>query len=141
MCLFEELQSIGSNMFMKNVFIYIMAFLITFPFSITWIIYQLSYMLTKSRLKSLHISVHWSTIWYFFAVLVLNKMYLDRFFGDIIILILLFLLSCIIIYQWRTDMDVQIQRAFKILLRFSFFMFCFIYFCFFFYDISQFIFR
>lgn len=124
---------------MVNVFIYAFATLITFPFLATWIVYMIATFLTVHKLKAFHIAVQWTAIWYIIAVSTLNNIYFNRSFSGGIVIFLLIILSCIIIYQRSTNVNIHIRRAVMILCRFCFLLFGTLYICFAFYSIGLYI--
>lgn len=124
---------------MTDLLIYVIAFFVTLPFLATWVTYMIAKQITNHKLKSFHISIHWTTICYILAVFTLSTIYFDQLFSGIIGIILLIGLSLIIIYQWKTNTDIQFVRAIKIMWRFCFLLFGLIYICFIFYGVGAYI--
>lgn len=112
---------------MVNYISIIIAFLITFPFIPTIIVYKLSNKMVNHKLRSLHIAINWTTILYILATTkILKNMFDIQFIGAIFIL-MLFLLAIIIVRQWKTTTEVLLNKAMKILWRLCFLIFLFSY--------------
>jgi len=112
---------------MINYLSVIIALLITFPFIPTIIVYKVSDIMMQHKLRALHIAINWTTILYILASMrILNMMFDQQFIGIIIGLILV-LLAIIIIWQWKTNTEVLLNKAIKILWRLCFLIFLFAY--------------
>lgn len=99
------------------------AFLITFPLLPTFLTYKISKKIVNHKLRALHIAINWTTILYILATITMLKNIFGRQFIGIISALILFLLTIIIIWQWKTKTEVLLSRAIKILWRLCFLIF------------------
>jgi len=112
---------------MVNYISMMIAFLITFPFIPSVFVYKVSNKIVHHKLRALHIAIDWTTILYILATLkILNNIFDQQFIG-IIFVFMLFLLTIIIIRQWKMNTEVLFNKAIKILWRLCFLIFLFIY--------------
>ncbi|OZU90416.1 hypothetical protein CIL03_04525 [Virgibacillus indicus] len=114
---------------MVDYIVYFFAFFITVPFFATLVVYMISRKVHPGKWKAVHKAVNWTTILYIIADIMLISIIFDRQFTGIAAVILLFILTLIIIIQWKTNTEVLFGKAFKTLWRISFLLFLFIYIC------------
>ncbi|WP_047981360.1 DUF3397 domain-containing protein [Ornithinibacillus contaminans] len=108
---------------MIDLFLFIMAFLITIPIFATVVVYYAWKYVTRNPLLAFHKAINWTTIFYVFAVTtLLSYLFGDGFFGYILLLILL-LLTILIFMHWKRNTEVDYRRAFKLLWRLCFLLF------------------
>lgn len=110
-----------------HIFIYIIALFITFPMIATWLVYIASKKICDHTWKAIHISVHWTTLFYLLSVLMLFKMFYDRSFIAIIGISLIVILAIILVVQRKRYEDLFLKRGIKLLWRLSFLMFSCLY--------------
>ncbi|BAC13415.1 hypothetical conserved protein [Oceanobacillus iheyensis HTE831] len=113
---------------MGDIFIYIIASAISFPFFVTLSIYWIAKWARSSNWKAIHLAVHWSTLFYIIAVGIILNILLQQSFIGLILLFFLIFLTIIIIYQRRTQTDVELFKAIKIVWRGAFLLFFTMYF-------------
>lgn len=112
---------------MLDYLIYFVAFLMTFPFVMTFAAYFLFRKIYVHQWKAIHHTVGWTTIGYVAAVPLLCKVLFDHSFIAILLLLLLIILAIIIYFQWKVYVEIQIKQAIKILWRICFLLFLFLY--------------
>lgn len=112
---------------MLDYLIYFVAFLITFPFVLTFAAYFLFRKVYGHQWKAIHSTVGWTTIGYVAAVPLLFKVLFGHSFIGIVLLLLLIILAIIIYFQWKVHVEVEIKQAIKILWRICFLLFLFLY--------------
>lgn len=108
--------------------IYIIAFALTVPFVVTWLVYKCNRLLKKNRIYALHKAVNWTTILYILVDVILCKIIFNHFLIGYVLGFLLISLMIIIIFQRINQIEVIFAKAFKIIWRFSFLLFSFLYF-------------
>ncbi|MFS0751945.1 DUF3397 domain-containing protein [Oceanobacillus sp. 1P07AA] len=113
---------------MKDIMIYVIATAISFPFIMTIGIYWIAKWTRSSNWKAIHIAVHWSTLFYIIAVSIILNILLQQSFIGLILLFFLVFLTLIIIYQRKSQTDIELFKALKIVWRGSFLLFFTLYF-------------
>lgn len=108
---------------MKDLIIYLIGGIITFPFLLTVIVYFITKKLYKNKWKAIHFSANYTTIFYIFSVGAIFQVLLGRSFLSYIIITLLILLSIIIAMQWKVKGDIIFASAWKLFWRFTFLLF------------------
>lgn len=114
---------------MLDFMIYTLSFFITIPFLASLLVYLVSMVLDRNKLKAVHRLVNWTTIFYIIAVTMMLSIIFNLSFISIVLILLLSLLTLIIFIQWKTKRDVEITRAVKLLWRISFLLFFVLYSC------------
>ena len=114
---------------MLDFIIYTLSFFITIPFLASLLVYLVSMVLDRNKLKAIHRLVNWTTIFYIIAVTMMLSIIFNMGFIGIVLILLLSLLTLIIFIQWKTKRDVEITRAVKLLWRISFLLFFLLYSC------------
>lgn len=115
---------------MLDIITYIVSFFVTIPIIASLLVYIISMIVERNKLKAIHKMVAWTTCFYIIAVTIMLTLIFDRSFTGIILIFLLLLLSLIVFIQWKTKRDVEFKRAVKLLWRISFLLFFFLYGCF-----------
>lgn len=115
---------------MLDIISYISSFFITIPIIASLLVYMISMIWERNKLKAVHKMVAWTTCFYIIAVSIMLTLIFGRSFTGIILIFLLTLLSLIIFIQWKTKRDVELRKAVRILWRISFLLFFFLYGCF-----------
>lgn len=108
----------------------VLAFFITAPLLTSIVVYLISMSLQRNKWKAIHRVVNWTTIFYIIAVLIMLQAIFSKSFIAITIVGLLFVLTIIILVQWKKQRDIQFFAAFKLLTRISFLLFFVLYGCF-----------
>lgn len=111
---------------MWSIVTYIIAFALTIPFIVTWLIYKCNRLLKKTRVYAFHKAVNWTTILYIFAVMMLCKVLFNHFFIGYIFGFHLIILTVVIIFQRINHTEVVFAKACKVVWRFSFLLFSFL---------------
>ena len=114
---------------MLDFIIYTLSFFITIPFLASLLVYLVSMVIDRNKLKAIHRLVNWTTHFYIIAVTVMLSIIFNWSFIGIVLILLLSLLTLIIFIQWKTKRDVEITRAVKLLWRISFLLFFVLYSC------------
>ena len=114
---------------MLDFMIYTLSFFITIPFLASLLVYLVSMVLDRNKLKAIHRLVNWTTLFYIIAVTMMLSIIFNLSFIGIVLILLLSLLTLIIFIQWKTKRDVAITRAVKLLWRISFLLFFVLYSC------------
>ncbi|SDJ74392.1 DUF3397 domain-containing protein [Sediminibacillus albus] len=113
---------------MLNSLAYILAFMITLPVVVSWIVYKVALKSSRNKLKALHTTVNYTTILYILSVgFILNSLLEKNHFGIIFIFLLVSLCISTIV-QWKTKDEVLFRFAWKGFWRFSFLLFALLYF-------------
>ncbi len=115
---------------MLDIIIYIISFFVTIPIIASLLVYIISMIVERNKLKAIHNMVAWTTCFYIIAVAIMLTLILDRSFVGVILIFFLVLLSLIVFIQWKTKRDIELKRAVKLLWRISFLLFFFLYGCF-----------
>lgn len=110
--------------------------LVIIPLFTTYIVYYVSNKKVKHRWKAIHLSVEWTAIFYIIAVAILLHRHFQYQFVGWIMIVLISILSCILIYQWKKHTEVVLRKGLKVLSRISFLLFGFIYIAFVLYEIG-----
>lgn len=108
----------------------LLAFFITAPLLTSIVVYFISMTIERNKWKAIHRVVNWTTIFYIIAVHIMLHSIFSRSFITITIVVLLFILTIIILIQWKKQRDIQFLVAFKLLTRISFLLFFVLYGCF-----------
>lgn len=103
--------------------IYLLAVFLTVPILATGLVYGISKKITRKHWKSVHRAVNWTTILYIISVSLGLSILFDRPYPGIILIVLLSLLACIVIVQWKTQTEIVFSKALKLLVRISFLLF------------------
>ncbi|MCG5103585.1 DUF3397 domain-containing protein [Oceanobacillus alkalisoli] len=114
---------------MLDIIVYVLSFFITIPLLASFLVYIISMIRERNKLKAFHSAVNWTTILYIIAVTIMLGIIFDRSFVGVVLIFLLISLSLIIFIQWRTGRDVQFKKAAKLLWRISFLLFFILYGC------------
>lgn len=114
---------------MWNIVTNIIAFALTVPFVVTWLIYKFHRMFKKTRIYAFHRAVNWTTILYIIAVMIICNLVFNHLFLGYIVGFHLFSLMVVIIYQRINHTEVVFAKACKIVWRFSFLLSFFLYVC------------
>ncbi|WP_058305612.1 DUF3397 domain-containing protein [Gracilibacillus massiliensis] len=102
---------------------YILAFMITLPFLITYIVYLLSYKTLKKKWYSIHLAVNTTTILYIISVgTIIYALFSINPFGYIIILLLFILIFCIFVH-WKLYTDIIFSHVWKRFWKVTFLLF------------------
>ena len=115
---------------MLDFIIYTLSFFITIPFLASLLVYMVSMVLDRNKLKAIRMVVNWTTLFYIIAVTIMLSLIFNLSFIGIVLILLLAILTIIIFIQWKTKRDVEIMRAVKLLWRISFLLFFMLYSCF-----------
>ncbi|WP_100011056.1 DUF3397 domain-containing protein [Lentibacillus sediminis] len=108
---------------MGDMIIYLLAVFLTIPILATGLVYGISKRITGKHWKSVHRAVNWTTILYIITVSLQLSILFDRPYPGIILIVLLSLLACIVIIQWKTQTEIVFTKALKLLVRISFLLF------------------
>lgn len=108
----------------------LLAFFITAPLLTSIVVYFISMTIERNKWKAIHRVVNWTTIFYIISVHIMLHSIFSRSFITITIVVLLFILTIIILIQWKKQRDIQFLVAFKLLTRISFLLFFVLYGCF-----------
>lgn len=114
---------------MLNFISYTVSIFITLPIFASILVYILSMLIERNKLKAIHKVVNWTTLFYIIAVTIMLTLIFDMGFTGIVVILLLAILTLIIFFQWKTKRDVEIKRAIKLLWRISFLLFFVLYGC------------
>lgn len=114
---------------MLDFIIYTISFFITIPLIASLLVYVVSMIIRRNKLKAIHRTVNWTTIFYIIAVTIMLSLIFDRSFIGLVIILHLTMMVIIIFIQWKTKRDVEITRATKLLWRISFLLFFILYNC------------
>ena len=112
---------------MLDFIVYTLSFFITIPFLASLLVYLVSMVLDRNKLKAIHRLVNWTTLLYIIAVTIMLSIIFSLSFIGIVLILLLAILTIIIFIQWKTKGDVEITRAVKLLWRISFLLFFMLY--------------
>lgn len=103
--------------------IYFVSGLVTIPFVSTYIVYYINKKLFSHQWRAIHQSVKWTNIFYIFASIIIVQILFNQSILWLIIILHLVMLIVVVIYQWKKQSDISLQRSFKIVWRASFLMF------------------
>lgn len=113
--------------------------LLSIPIFTTFIVYYISKKIFQHRWKAIHLSVELTAIFYIVAVAIfLQKHFHDQFIGWILI-VLIVILACILIFQWKRHTEVVLRKGLKVLARISFLLFGLLYILFLLYELVYFV--
>lgn len=114
---------------MLNFISYTVSIFITLPLCASMLVYIVSMIIERNKWKAIQKLVNWTTLFYIIAVTIMLTLIFGMDFTGIVLITLLAILTCIIFIQWRTNRDVEIRRAVKLLWRISFLLFFVLYGC------------
>lgn len=114
---------------MLNFISYTVSIFITLPLFASMLVYIVSMIIERNKWKAIQKLVNWTTLFYIIAVTIMLTLIFGMDFTGIVLITLLAILTCIIFIQWRTNRDVEIRRAVKLLWRISFLLFFVLYGC------------
>lgn len=103
--------------------VYLISGLITVPFFSTYLVYFLSKKIHHHQWRAIHQAVHYTTLLYIIAVHIIVQLLFNYSLVWLIILLHLFILMIVIIYQRRKYTDINMVLGFKLLWRISFLIF------------------
>lgn len=109
--------------------------LVIIPIFVSYLVYYISKMILKHRWKAIHLTVEWTAVFYIVAVAIFLKKHFHYEFIGWILIVLISILSCILIYQWKKHTEVVLRKGLKVLSRISFLLFGLIYIIFVLYEI------
>ncbi|WP_080874845.1 DUF3397 domain-containing protein [Oceanobacillus timonensis] len=112
---------------MRDYIYYTLALFIAFPFIVTFLVYWITKLSKKHTWKAVHNAVQWSAIFFILGTGVLLQLLFDRNFFGWIILLFLISLTGILIQQYRTQQDIELSKAIKIVWRSAFLLFASVY--------------
>ncbi|WP_042145022.1 DUF3397 domain-containing protein [Paucisalibacillus sp. EB02] len=112
---------------MVDFFIILLAFFITAPILITILTYYSLKFMYQNPIKAFHKSINWTTIIYIIAVNTLLSYLFEGAYIGYIIVFMLCILTIIVILQWRNNLEINYQKALKLLWRISFLFFFVLY--------------
>ncbi|MFC7061307.1 DUF3397 family protein [Halobacillus seohaensis] len=112
---------------MSDVFIYILALIISAPLVFIFVLYFFTRKWFRNKKKAIHQTAQLMVPILVVAVHTLLVVLFDQNFFAWIIVFLLFLMSVAIIIQYKISEEVRIFKAFKSFLRLSFLLFTIIY--------------
>jgi len=113
---------------MVDLFATILATSVTIPILVIFIVYWISCFVTKSRKKSLHLSVDFSTIFFIIAVHILITVIWGKSLLWIILLFLILIATVFVFLQWKFNNEIVFKKVWKGFWRFNFLFFSFSYF-------------
>src|SRR5690625_1368238 len=112
----------------KLFLIYVLSGLVVLLLISTYVVYLLSKKIYNHKWRAIHQSVQLTNIFYIFACIIMGQVLFDISLFWLIVLLHLFMLVVIIIYQWKKQTDISLQHGFKIVWRISFLIFFISYF-------------
>ncbi|WP_035721626.1 DUF3397 family protein [Gracilibacillus boraciitolerans] len=102
---------------------YILAFMITLPFLMTYLVYKLSYKILKHKWYSIHLAVNSTTGLYVVSVgTVIYSIFSINLFGYILIVLLIIFLLCTVIH-WQRYTDIVFMQVWKRFQKVTFLLF------------------
>lgn len=110
-----------------NIIIYLLSFFITVPIIATLTLYMIVLKIRRSSRMAVHKAVNWSTIFYILSVFILIQYLFNVSITGSVLIFMIIVLTIIIIYQWKTNVDIKIKKAFKILWKICFLLFFILY--------------
>jgi hypothetical protein len=126
----RSLMFLGEEGDLIHIIIYLLSFFITVPIVATVILYIIVLKIRRSSKKAVHQAVNWSTIFYIFSVLILVQYLFNISVTGLILVFMLLVLAILIFYQWKTNIDIEIKKALKILWKICFLLFFICHVCF-----------
>ncbi|WP_431799505.1 DUF3397 domain-containing protein [Halobacillus andaensis] len=113
---------------MSNVIIYFLAFIITAPLLILFILYFFTRKLYRNKRRAVHLTAQLMVPVLVASVYVLFVVLFGNGYLPWIIVFLLSLLSLAVIVQYKISEEIQFIKVFKGFLRLTFLLFMFVYF-------------
>ncbi|QTM99326.1 DUF3397 family protein [Sediminibacillus dalangtanensis] len=113
---------------MIDLMVWLLAFCLTMPIVISWLMYIVVRKVSNNRLKALHVSVNYTTLLYILSVgVIFHHLYGTTYYGYIFIFLIV-LLSFFIIMQYKVKGEVLFLTAWRRFWRLSFLLFTLLYF-------------
>ncbi|SDL77173.1 DUF3397 family protein [Sediminibacillus halophilus] len=113
---------------MIDLMVWLLAFCLTMPIVISWLVYIIAKKVSNNRLKALHVSVNYTTLLYILSVgAIFHQLYGTTYYGYIFIFLIV-LLSFFIIMQYKVKGEVLFLTAWRRFWRLSFLLFILLYF-------------
>ncbi|WP_458413996.1 DUF3397 domain-containing protein [Schinkia sp. CFF1] len=113
---------------MVNLLAVLVATMVTIPILTIFIVYWIARIVTKSKKKSVHISVDISTLFFITAVHYLILVIWGKSLLWIILLLLISVAAVFVFLQWKINNEIIFKKVWKGFWRFSFLFFSFCYF-------------
>lgn len=101
----------------------LIATVITLPFIALFIIYFISFKLTKNKKKSFQHTVDFSTILFIISVYTLSYVIWEKSFLWLMILFFIVVAMILVFLQWKITEDIKLKRLLKGFWRFNFLFF------------------
>ncbi|MGM8364231.1 DUF3397 family protein [Virgibacillus sp. W0181] len=106
---------------------YLALFFIIIPIIATWLAYRVGNKIYKYDWQAFHFAVNTTTVFYLTAVNLLLIRIFDQQFIGITVAVLLFILTIILISQWKKHTEVILWKGIKVLWRITFLLFFVLY--------------
>ncbi|WP_163536709.1 DUF3397 domain-containing protein [Gracilibacillus sp. YIM 98692] len=91
----------------------IVAFMVTVPLLITFVVYKVSYYFFQNKWKSIHIAVDVTVILYIFSVGTIGFLLFSSLFITFIIIFVLCIWVMIVLIQWRWGKEIEFRIVWK----------------------------
>jgi hypothetical protein len=105
----------------------ILAFFVTFPLLITFIVYYFVNKTLQDKRRAVYKTVNWTTIFYIISTGILLDVIFGNSFSSVILIIAFLLLSISAFIQWKVKGEILFQVVLKGFWRLSFLLFGFTY--------------
>ncbi|WP_026906017.1 DUF3397 domain-containing protein [Paucisalibacillus globulus] len=112
---------------MLDFLIVLLAFIITAPILMTILTYYSLKLIYQNPIKAFQKAISWTTIIYILEVNTMFSYLFGRSFLGYIIVLMLCVLTIVIVLQWKNNVEINYQKALKLLWRISFLIFFVLY--------------
>ncbi|WP_066192848.1 MULTISPECIES: DUF3397 domain-containing protein [Gracilibacillus] len=106
---------------------YLFALMVTIPVLVTYIVYLITFRITRKNRYSFHVAVDWTTLLYIFSVIAMGEWFFSINLFGYIITFLLLLLLIMVIYHWRFYTDIVFTHVWKRFWKLAFLIFFMMY--------------
>lgn len=96
------------------------AVLLIIPFFATAVMYLVCSMLIQNKWKVIHLTTQSTAVFYYIAVSILFKMIFGSYFVGYALIIFIIILAFHLIFQWKKNTEVLLQKALTLLFRLIF---------------------
>jgi hypothetical protein len=112
---------------MLDFLIVLLAFIITAPILMSVLTYYSLKLIYQNPIKAFQKAISWTTIIYILAVNTMFSYLFGRSYLGYIIVLMLCVLTIVIVLQWKNNVEINYQKALKLLWRISFLIFFVLY--------------